>query len=432
MRRLPPRPRALLVVAAAGLLLGAPDLADPASAAPRTLGATLQGSFARASRASGAYVVDVGTGRVLFARQSRVRRIPASVQKLFTTTAALERLGPEATFVTRALAAGTLDPDGILAGDLVLKGGGDPTFGTTAFVLRRYPGMGGATVEALADALVARGLRGVSGGVVADETLFDPLRGGPSSGYLTSWDVGPLGALTLDRGILGRRFSRAPALTAADALARALRARGVVVAGHAGVGAAPLDAVELAAASSPTLAALVRQVNLQSDNFFAETLLKDVGAHVTGSGTTATGADLVRQTAEARGSWPRVRDGSGLSRANGVSPYSVVRLLTSLDGTPTGTVVRGSLPVAGRTGTLSTRLRRTVAQGRCQAKTGTLRDVSSLAGYCRSRSGRTLAFAFMMNRTSPARARAIQDRMAVALAGWRGVPAPVAAAPPAP
>ena len=77
-----------------------------------------------------------------------------------------------------------------------------------------------------------------------------------------------------------------------------------------------------------------------------------------------------------------------------------------------------SLAVAGRTGTIATRMRGTAAQDRCHAKTGTLRDVSALAGFCNTTGGERVAFAFLMNRVYPSSARALQDRITVALARY--------------
>jgi serine-type D-Ala-D-Ala carboxypeptidase/endopeptidase (penicillin-binding protein 4) len=73
--------------------------------------------------------------------------------------------------------------------------------------------------------------------------------------------------------------------------------------------------------------------------------------------------------------------------------------------------------VAGRTGTLRTRMRGTAAAGRCQAKTGTLSNVSALAGYCRAVSGHDIVFALLMNNVGLGTARAQQDRFAAALVG---------------
>jgi D-alanyl-D-alanine carboxypeptidase/D-alanyl-D-alanine-endopeptidase (penicillin-binding protein 4) len=81
-----------------------------------------------------------------------------------------------------------------------------------------------------------------------------------------------------------------------------------------------------------------------------------------------------------------------------------------------GPALVASLPVAGRSGTLSSRMRGTAAAGNCRAKTGTLRSVSALAGFCTARDGARLGFAILMNRVNPAGARRLQDRMAAALA----------------
>jgi D-alanyl-D-alanine carboxypeptidase/D-alanyl-D-alanine-endopeptidase (penicillin-binding protein 4) len=156
-------------------------------------------------------------------------------------------------------------------------------------------------------------------------------------------------------------------------------------------------------------------MNQPSDNFMAETFVKVLGAQFGGSGTTAVGTRVVRDEMATLGISPQVVDGSGLSRNDRTSPREVVRLLTELDGDASFT---GSLAVAGRNGTLSTRMRGTVAQDRCRAKTGTLRDVSALAGYCTTTRGGNVAFAFLMNYVSPWSARALQDRMAIALARY--------------
>jgi D-alanyl-D-alanine carboxypeptidase/D-alanyl-D-alanine-endopeptidase (penicillin-binding protein 4) len=94
----------------------------------------------------------------------------------------------------------------------------------------------------------------------------------------------------------------------------------------------------------------------------------------------------------------------------------VVATLEEMDGDAAFT---GSLAIAGRTGTLTDRMRGGAAQDRCRAKTGTLRDVSALAGYCTTRSGANVAFAFLMNYVSPYGARILQDRMTNALARYR-------------
>ena len=107
---------------------------------------------------------------------------------------------------------------------------------------------------------------------------------------------------------------------------------------------------------------------------------------------------------------PRVVDGSGLSRGNRTTPRQVVTLLDHM-APRSRPRVRDLAAVAGRNGTLYDRMRRSVARDRCKAKTGTLRDVSALAGYCQTTAGSRVAFAFLMNRVSPYGARRLQDRM---------------------
>jgi serine-type D-Ala-D-Ala carboxypeptidase/endopeptidase (penicillin-binding protein 4) len=112
-------------------------------------------------------------------------------------------------------------------------------------------------------------------------------------------------------------------------------------------------------------------------------------------------------------------DGSGLSRQNRTTPRDVVELLDGLDDSAVAEPMRLSLAIAGKAGTLSDRMRRSPAKGRCRAKTGTLNGVSNLAGYCNARSGARLAFAFLMSGVSVWTAHPLQDRMATALVRYR-------------
>jgi D-alanyl-D-alanine carboxypeptidase/D-alanyl-D-alanine-endopeptidase (penicillin-binding protein 4) len=388
----------------------------PASALAQSSDGSLQSTLDRpmgaAGVASGAYVLDSGANRVLYERRADTPRVLASNTKLFTTAAVLGRIGPEATLPTRALAAGA-PSDGVLSGDLYLRGGGDPTFGSA--------GSASTSVEALAERVRAAGVTRVSGRVVGDEGLFDSRRGGPASGFATSGYVGPLSALSFNRGrASGGGFQSNPPLTAATALDRALERRGVSVTGSPRGGSAPAEAAELARVESPSLARLALLTNKPSDNFFAETLLKGLGARVGGAGTTATGARQAAAYARGLGAPARLADGSGLSRANRASPRSVGRLLNAMRSTPAASAYASSLAVAGQDGTLGSRLRGGPAAGRCRGKTGSLSGVSTLSGYCRTVTGGTLAFSILMNNVSPSGARRLQDRMVQALAGYRG------------
>jgi serine-type D-Ala-D-Ala carboxypeptidase/endopeptidase (penicillin-binding protein 4) len=153
-----------------------------------------------------------------------------------------------------------------------------------------------------------------------------------------------------------------------------------------------------------------------SDNFLAEMLLKGLGARFGRTGSTAAGTAVVRRTLAPLGVRPTLVDGSGLSRSDRTSPRQVALLLAGMRTTPG---LRAGLAVAGRTGTLAERMRHSSAQDRCQAKTGTLRDVSALAGYCRTPNGHLLAFAFIENYVYTPTAKRIEDRLTILLARQR-------------
>jgi D-alanyl-D-alanine carboxypeptidase/D-alanyl-D-alanine-endopeptidase (penicillin-binding protein 4) len=404
--------RLVLLLVACALALGA----ETAAAAP--LDALVARALARAGGVSGGYVLDTTTGRTLAAVRADALRNPASVEKLYTTSTALLRFGPSATLDTSVLGVGQLDDAGTWHGDLYLRGGGDPTFGTDSFDRRAY-GLG-ASVSTLAANVLAAGILRVTGRVRGDESLLDGLRGGPVTGFALDLDIGgPLGGLLFNRGLAredGSALQAQPAKFAAQQLTLALRRAGVHVANAPGIGTAPTDAEPLASVSSPTLATLVRLTLVPSDNLFAEMLLKDVGAHFGAGGSTAAGVAVVKRTIADLGVHPRIVDGSGLSRGDFTSPHQVVKLLSAQRD---NAALRAGMPVAGRSGTLMLRMRRTSAQDRCQAKTGTLSNVSALAGYCRTPNGHTLAFAFIENAVYTPTAKAAEDRLTIALARTR-------------
>lgn len=389
------------LLAALAVLLVFPASASAVGA--ERLNEVLERHLSAAGAFSGGYARDLDTGRVLVAVRPDTPRIPASVAKLFTSVASLERMGVGDTIPTRAMAEVPMDEEGAIAGDLFLVGGGDPTLSER--------GLG-----ALALAVRRAGVVRVEGSVRGDESLFDRLRGGPRHGGRPDPDLGGrLGALVLRRG-----YQRSPARYAARRFARALRRRGVEVLGRPGHGTAPRDATEVATLVSSPLALLLRSMNVPSDNFIAEMLLKRLGAVEGSAGTTAEGALVARRALAPLGVRPTIADGSGLSRANLTSPRHVVQLLRRADRETYGAAFRATLAVTGRTGTVSRRMRRGAAAGRCSVKTGTINGVSNLAGICRTRGGTDVAFAWLMNGVNPWSARRIQDRMTSALARYDG------------
>ena len=407
-------------------------LVAPAGAGASAFTDALGRHLSQAGGYSGATVVDLDTGRTVFDARGSTPRMPASVEKLETTSTALLRFGAGGRLSTTVVSGGDLGDDGAWHGNLYLVGGGDPTFGTAHFNRVSYGA--GTNVETLAAKVkAALGVKRIVGRVFGDESWLDSRRGTAPYGFQPSFEIGGiLTGLAFDRGFYyenGSAMQRHPALFAAGKLTDALKAAGVRVTGKPVAGHAPPDALEIARVQSPPMRTLVALTLPHSDNWFAEMLLKDLGAAYGSGGSTAAGAAVVRAQLAKFGIRPTVVDGSGLSRSDRVTPRQIVQLLVRVR---TLAGFRAALPVAGESGTLQTRMRHTAAQGACEGKTGTLHDASALAGYCRSASGHLLAYAILVNYCNVNKARAAQDRMAVDMARWRGVGTPAPTPTPTP
>ncbi len=354
---------------------------------------------------SGAVAIDLATGRPVFAHNLTQPLIPASNEKLAVTYAALHVFGPAHQFDTAVVGEGEQE-GAIWRGDIVLKGFGDPTLSTL-------------NLHALAGQLRAQGITRVSGRLVGDESYFDARRTAPGwKPWFFINESPPLSALTVDRARYRGHTTRDPALAAALTFREALRAAGISVAGRTLTGKAADDAFPLAGVSSVPLAAILRFMNRESDNFTAEILLKQLGTQVAEQGTTAAGSAVVR-TILAEQQIPiggvRIVDGSGLSGLNRLTANMLVGLLQDgYDDEALREVLFSTLPVAGRNGTLRSRMRGSVAAGRVLAKTGTTREASALSGYVKRR----YAFAIIQNGhpVSTLWARRAQDRFAAVLA----------------
>jgi len=378
------------------------------------LRSTIARQMRLAGPSSGAYVRDLGSGQELFALREDVLRIPASVEKLYTTSAAILRLGPSATLQTKVVTAGAtaVDSEGVLRGDLFLVGGGDPFFGDEE-------------AATLAGEVKSAGIKRIEGALLGDESAFDQRRSGCCRGY--DFELGGvLSALAYDRGIFHGRARVDAARFAATRFAAQLRKVGIRTTGPSEAAGAPSGARVIASVRSMPVGQLARFVNVPSNNFAAEMLLKGLGARYGGAGTSSKGAEVVRETLQSTGARPRVADGSGLSRLNRTTPREVVRLLDSMHRRSSASTFRSSLAIPGVTGTVKRRMRGTAASRGCRVKTGTLRNVSALAGYCRAVGGRDIGFALLFNRVIPYGAKVIEDRIATAIAR---LDAPASAAP---
>jgi D-alanyl-D-alanine carboxypeptidase/D-alanyl-D-alanine-endopeptidase (penicillin-binding protein 4) len=400
-----PSPSALAPSALAPSALGAAPAAKQRSAASQlstALGRALWSPHVDGRRTA-AFAVDLRTGEVAFQRNASLPLIPASVEKLTAAFTALRQLGTGYRFHTDVVGRGQLIGQ-TWKGDLYLVGSGDPTLGV-------------ADVGRLARDVKAAGIRRVTGSVIADEHRFDARRVAP--GWKPSFlgiESPPLSALAVND--LPVPASDSSAAVAAGALTAALKRRNVVVARAPRTGLAPAQGERIAVDHSARLGVVVLEMNLHSDNFVAEMLLKELGAAVLGRGTTNAGARVVRATLAEAGvplEGLRVVDGSGLSRLDRMTTRSLVVLLRVASRDPDlGGDFVSSLPVAGLSGTLRDRLAKRPTRGRVVAKTGTTSRACSLAGFVRNR----YAFAILQN-GSPVSywfARLAQDRFVQVLA----------------
>jgi D-alanyl-D-alanine carboxypeptidase/D-alanyl-D-alanine-endopeptidase (penicillin-binding protein 4) len=389
-------------------------------APPRRFTALRKALSARLNAAgpeSGAVVYDLTAATQLFSLRGSVSRPPASVEKLYTSVALLKQLGPAAQLETAVLGSGHLGQRGTWEGNLYLRGGGDPSFGDGLFNRIWEEGYG-PTAQQLAAQLRRAGIRRVTGRVIGDASLFDYLRGGPNTGFAP--DIpdlgGQLSALTYDHGATNGHLS--PAAFAVRQLVRTIRRTGIRARAARFTTPTPAGAQLLASVSSPPMSVLVKLMDVPSDDFFAEMLAKQLGARYGGAGTTAAGASVIAGVVAGLGIHPRIIDGSGLSRRDGSSPQQVVDLLRAVWRTPTGQLLKASLPVVGVSGTTRPIAAHTAARGRCIAKTGTLNYVTNLAGYCDSRGGHVLAFALFVDGPSNSPAFALIGRMVAAIARY--------------
>lgn len=410
-------------------------------------------------------------GAVIYSKSASARVVPASTMKIVTAAVAGERLGWPHRFDTRLEATGPI-VDGVLEGDLVVVGTGDPTINAQDLI-------SAPVFDQWADVLRQAGVRQIDGRLVGDDNAFDdePLGAGWAWDYLTATYAAPSGALSYNENLVAVRISPgpvpgAPAIvridppghglavsnqvttapagaTAAVALERLPGSRTLTLRGQLPVGAGDVvrattvvnptaffvEGFRLALAShginvrdgavdvddlpeerplraerrllathvSPPLSAIVAQMMKLSQNFYGEMLIKAIGQTVSGAdgtGSTERGRQAVRQTLDAWGIASEalvMSDGSGLSRYNYVSASLLVNVLRHMwaDEQHRGPYV-AALPVAGYDGTLGARMTDTLRR-RVQAKTGTISNVRSLAGYAEAADGRKIVFAMVAN-----------------------------------
>jgi len=400
-----------------------------AGALPATAGATTVGQRIAAilrdegvaTSRTGVAVYDRTAGRALYGWNSGTRFVPASNMKLVTSAAALLTWSPDHRFPTSLYFTLPFKPgQHTVYGDVYLKGFGDPSFSTEGYQREAY-GIDTASIQDVVAYLKTLGVRRIAGRVYGDDSWFDRRR------VVASWsrhlwvECGPLSALSLNENWYGGERVDDPPLYVAQRFKAVLERNGIDVVGAARAGSVPAGARCMHTVYSAPLSTLLKVLNKDSDNFFAEMFVKGLGRDVYGEGTTAAGLRVAREALTALGvpdDAYRLCDGSGLSYDDRLSAKGVVRLLRALRLREDWPTFRTSLARAGVDGTLETRMRGTPAAGNFRGKTGTLRIACCLSGCVQSANDHQVFVALLMNGdpVDVYRARRAQDRIAVALA----------------
>jgi D-alanyl-D-alanine carboxypeptidase/D-alanyl-D-alanine-endopeptidase (penicillin-binding protein 4) len=499
-RRPPGSFRFLAGIAAMAMLAGCGGPLQPPAVSPATLGrdaprSNLTDTLERLIGANhlarvtwGVEIRSLATGESLYSLNAGKLLLPGSNMKIVTLAAAAAILGWSYSYRTSLFAAGPI-ADGILDGDLVVVGRGDPT-------IDDWDGAASALFASWAETLKARGIRTIRGRIVGDDNAFEDEGLGPG----WAWDdldrsfAAGVGALQFNQN--SAQITMTPGTLPGEAVNVSTRPSSVplritnsLVTGPAGVpaswssrrragvlelrgtvptGASPLvrtvavenptlyfvgairDALlrngiqvdgeavdiddlsntdtavpvaEVVAHQSPPLSAVAATMMKLSQNLYAETLLKTIAG-----GTPAAarpGRDAASATLRAWGLTEAdvvIADESGLSHYNLVSPHALVALLSRMSADP---ALRdpfvAAFPVAGVDGSLSQRMRGTLAQGNARAKTGSLANARALSGYVRSANGEPLVFSLIANNfggTADAVEQAM-DAVVVSLAEFR-------------
>jgi D-alanyl-D-alanine carboxypeptidase/D-alanyl-D-alanine-endopeptidase (penicillin-binding protein 4) len=448
---------------------GATALSDAVGAALSNH--TRQGSW-------GAIIVSLTRGDTLYEQNPDAMMQPASTLKMYTSAVALDRFGPDFTFRTPVLREGAIGPDGALAGNLYLRGVGDPSLGSR-FWHDQDP------MDVLAKQVAAAGIKRVRGDIVGDATAFDDklVPDGWKTSYLGASYAARVSALSLNENIVwvvvqpegnkaavtlepasttipvdasvrvvpgsGGRISASrradggivvrgtvgarsgplkyslvvdnPALFTTGALRASLQKAGVTVDGTTRLGSVAPGATEVAVVASPPLGQIIGEMDRESINIFAELLFRAAArSQSTQVGTAETGLANLREFLSKKvGTAPTVvdvSDGSGLSLNDRVTARSMVQLLGYVHQANWGPTFHAALPVEGESGTLKRHGKGTPSRGNLHAKTGTTNTVAALGGYVTAKNGEVLAFSLIYNGTDRWNAKAAMDQIGATMA----------------
>lgn len=379
-------------------------------------------------------VVNPERGDTVYEHNPALLMVPASNMKIITASVALTQLGPDFRYSTTFATHGTL-ANGVLNGDLVVTGRGDPTLSD------HMRGNARAAMDTLADSIVARGIHSITGTIYSGADNFP----GPAVGEGWDWeDLNTPDGAGVDELLFNEGMSRvvmhlpngdstvkiAPATVPTRDYLRqlqlALERRGVSVGLGVSDSIVARDGVALDTifvVHSVTLAQMLPYFLKPSQNQMGEALMRTIGLERTGVGTADSGIAVARRQLTAWGI-PRdgyqLHDGSGMARADLISPETIVRILDRMRTGPNFGIFYDALPIAGVDGTIAHRMIGTPAAGNVHAKTGSLHWVRSLSGYVTDADGERLLFSILANKwTTPAnKVTMTADSVAAALAAY--------------
>lgn len=349
-----------------------------------------------------------GIGEVVGSNAELALR-PGSNEKLLVGVAALEVLGADSPYTTEVRTTAPQE-GGVLHGDLVLVGSGDPTLGST----------GPNSLDALAAQVRRAGITQIAGNLLGDERRYDGVRTAPGwQAFHMPRFAGPLSALSVDKNWhrLDAEFVADPVAANMSLFRDSLQRAGVRVAGGHGNGVLPEGSQVVASTRSASVGAIVSDMLNRSDNFVAELLAKEVGQVARGRGTSADGMRAAEEVAARLGAplTGRSADGSGLSRENHRPAREWRALLVALRDRPWAPTFVEGLPIAGRSGTLLSRFRGTPAEGRVRAKTGSVRESRALSGYLTTAGGHHVVFSVIVNGSAASSAIPAMDDLVAAM-----------------
>jgi D-alanyl-D-alanine carboxypeptidase/D-alanyl-D-alanine-endopeptidase (penicillin-binding protein 4) len=414
-----------VLLAALVVLVVVACVAAPAAATLNTRITGILRDYGLSGGGTGVSVWREGATHAAYARNSRTLLAPASNMKLVTAATALYRWGADHRFKTELYLPSepVAIPVGVVKGNVYIKGYGDPSLSTPSFQRTTF-GLETSTINSFVGELRALGVTRISGHIVGDASWFDARQ------TVRSWTpgvkayCGPLSGLTVNEGLNdGKRVADPPRYTA-RVLTNKLRAAGIDVTGGPQTGRTPDGSYLAVTLLSAPLSDLVKHMDKESDNFFAEMMMKGLGRDFRAEGSTVAGLRVATATLDKLGlsrADYRLYDGSGLSYSDRFNARMAAKLLRVMTTREDFKPFYASLSVAGVDGTLEKRMRGTAAYRNFRGKTGTLRISSCLSGYVTNAAGRRVVVSMLMNggAVNVWAAHRAQDAIAVELAKSR-------------